>query len=214
MPLLPAVPAQPEGKAPVALFQRSKAMRAALEWRSGSRRRVRHVPTGKSAVSSWRERGAVTRLRAGRNEGAIIELIGAWHLTERRLMGMATLEATRRPAMSRDYGLWLQLIAWIVALILTVFNYFDPNNGIHGSEGAGLVIVSTALGVIASVVLLAGWARPRWFHVLLLVLLLLDVIGTGFAADLLDTLPLLGLMVIALIGWLLHIIIPARRVPA
>ncbi|HTJ57408.1 MAG TPA: hypothetical protein VL418_07600 [Devosiaceae bacterium] len=123
---------------------------------------------------------------------------------------MATLTETRQPAAVQDYGTWLLTLAALVAFVLTIYNYFDRSNGIHGTEGALLVVVSTALMLIAAAVIAAGWARPRWLHGLLDVLIFLDIVGTCFAGYLLESWVLVGLMVIAFIGWLVHVAAPGR----
>jgi len=89
----------------------------------------------------------------------------------------------------------------VLGFLDAVFNYFWTGNGIHGSEGALLVVASTLLMAIA------GWligARVvhGWLRTLLAVLLALDFIGTGLAAYLLEAWILLGLDVLAAIAWL------------
>ena len=66
-------------------------------------------------------------------------------------------------AMTAVWGLSL------FGLIDSLFNYFWTGNGIHGSEGALLVIVSTLLLVLAVGIVLNRWG-PRWLHVTLEVL--------------------------------------------
>ena len=109
------------------------------------------------------------------------------------------------------YGLWLLTAASLIALIDTLLNYFDVGNGIHGTEGALLVIVSTALQVIAALLILFNVLRGGW-RILFEVLIVLDLIGTAAAAYFLEAPILLTLTVIAFIGWLLQLARP--RVPA
>lgn len=111
------------------------------------------------------------------------------------------------------FGLWLLTAATLIALIDALFNYFDASNGIHGSEGALLVIISTALQLIAALLILFNVLRGGW-KVLFEVLIFLDLIGTGIAAYFLEALPLLGLTVIAFIGWLLQLARPRATHPA
>lgn len=111
--------------------------------------------------------------------------------------------------MTQDYvsppargGLWLLGAATLFGLFDAIFNYFWTGNGIHGSEGALLVVGSTLLQLIATGPLL----RPvrgglKW---LFEVLILLDLVGTGLAAYLLEAWILLALTVIALLGFLLQ----------
>lgn len=123
---------------------------------------------------------------------------------------MATLTETRWLSVGvRTYGLWVLALASLIAFAVTIYNFFDKSNGIHGTEGALLVVVSTALMLIASLVISVGRVRPRWFRVLLEVLILLDILGTGLAGYLLESWALVGLMVIALIGWLVYVVTPA-----
>ena len=82
-----------------------------------------------------------------------------------------------------------------------VFNYFWMGNGIHGTEGALLVVVSTLLMAAAAWVLGKNVVQG-WLRTLLVVLLVLDFIGTGVAAYLLDAWILLGLDIVAAIAWL------------
>jgi len=99
----------------------------------------------------------------------------------------------------------------LLALIDSIFNYFWTGNGIHGSEGALLVIVSTLLMALAAGVIGAGWVRGR-LKTLLDVLILLDFLGTALAAYLLQAWILLALMAIGFIAWAIHVTRPYRFV--
>jgi hypothetical protein len=99
-----------------------------------------------------------------------------------------------------DKAMWVVAAAALAGLIVAVLNYFGPHNGIDHTEGALLVVISTALMLVAAVLLY----RLRPIRVLVDILIVLDIIGTGFAAYLLETYLLLALMVIALLGWLAH----------
>ena len=120
---------------------------------------------------------------------------------------MTTQIVRARPtdlAMTAVWGLSL------LALIDSLFNYFWTGNGIHGSEGALLVIVSTLLLTLAGGIVLNRWG-PGWLHVILEVLIVLDFLGTGLAAYLLEAWILLALIVLAFIAWLIHALRPAPR---
>ena len=93
-----------------------------------------------------------------------------------------------------------------IGLALSLFNYFWPANGIHGTPGVLLVIVSTALIFAAAVVTAIDSTRRHWWTIVLNVLIPLGILGTGFAAYLLETDLLLVLMGLAAVGWLLRII--------
>ena len=99
-------------------------------------------------------------------------------------------------ASPRAVGIWVLGIATALALLDSIFNYFWTGNGIHGSPGALLIYFRIVRG---------GWG------VLLEVLIFLDLIGTGVAANLLEARILLVLTVIGFIGWLLQLVREATR---
>ncbi len=68
-----------------------------------------------------------------------------------------------------------------------------------------LVVVSTALMVLAAGSLTLWPAMPRWLRGVLMVLILLDVFGTGLASYMLEAWWLVGAMALALIGWIVHL---------
>jgi len=97
-------------------------------------------------------------------------------------------------------GLWLLVIAALISFIILLIEYFVPHGTIAHSWGALLVVISTALMVIAGA-LIALKAVPHWLAVLFEILIILDIIGTGICAWFLETPVVLALMVVALIGW-------------
>jgi hypothetical protein len=118
---------------------------------------------------------------------------------------------TRNPAKN---GAVLLSLGAAVALGVCFYNYFAPvsllapDSSITGSPGAILVIVSTAILLVFAMLLrrpLAGGLR-----VFLIASALLDIAGTAFAAWLLNSKLLVGIMGLCLIGWLLLL----RRQPA
>src|SRR6185312_713258 len=115
--------------------------------------------------------------------------------------------------MHRAFGNWLLLLSALAALCVAVFEYFWHGNGIHGTGGALIVIVSTALVLAGALVLGRLPERARGMRILLLVLLVVDILGTALAAYLLEAYALLALVVLALVGWAICIAAPgARRV--
>lgn len=108
----------------------------------------------------------------------------------------------------RDYirspgiGLWLLVTASVLALALSLFNYFWTGNGIHGSPGALLVVISSALMLAAAIFLHVAPLIASWLRGTLLTLLALDVVGTAMAAYMLESYLLLSAMAVALIGWI------------
>jgi len=110
-------------------------------------------------------------------------------------------ERSVRPAL---YA-WLLPLAALIGLGAALFDYFYPDNGIHGTGGVLLVIGSTAVMLILALALMRSGGAKRWVHGVLLALLIIDIAGTGLAAYLLEAWWILGAMVIALIGWLIDL---------
>ena len=109
-------------------------------------------------------------------------------------------------ASERRTGAQTLLAAAVAALAVSVFNYFWPDNGIHGSAGALLVIISTLLMAISAAALLLADGVSRSTRGMLVVLILLDIIGTSLAAYMLEADWLIGAMAAALIGWIVHLL--------
>ena len=109
------------------------------------------------------------------------------------------------PASRRDLGTRILLVAGAGGLAIAVFNYFWHDNGIHGTPGALLVVISSALMVGAACVLLFA-AIGRGLRATLIVLIALDIIGTGFASYMLEADWLLAAMAAAFIGLILHLV--------
>jgi hypothetical protein len=88
----------------------------------------------------------------------------------------------------------------VLAFADALFNYFWTGNGIHGTEGALLVVVSTLLMAVAAW-LTGAHIVHGWLRTLLVALLVLDFIGTGLAAYLLEAWILLALDIAATVAW-------------
>ncbi len=119
-------------------------------------------------------------------------------------------------AAGASYGIWILLSGALIGLAEAIFDYFYSGNGIHGTAGVVLVIVATALMVLAAGALTLWPAMSRWVRGVLLFLILLDIAGTGFAAYMLEAWWLVGAMALALVGWVVHFAAdPApRQIPA
>jgi hypothetical protein len=104
-------------------------------------------------------------------------------------------------------AIWLFGVAAAAALAVSVYNYFAPvsllapDASIAGTAGALLVGVSTALLLLAAVVL-GFWQRANIIYWVFVVAALLDIVGTAFAGYMLDSLILVALMAVAFVGWL------------
>ncbi|WP_223146184.1 hypothetical protein [Pusillimonas sp. ANT_WB101] len=112
------------------------------------------------------------------------------------------MTATR---MRQNFGARLLLLGALIGFAVSVFDYFWTGNGIHGTAGLLLVIITSA------VMLILGGALAHWrtsssrTHGILLVLLLIVILGTAFAAYMLEAWWVLGGVTLALIGWLVDI---------
>jgi hypothetical protein len=100
----------------------------------------------------------------------------------------------------RAAGAWLTAAGAAVGLAAALTDYLRRGSGIDHTAGALLVIVSTLLLLAVGLVLASRWPRGG-LRIVLLVLAILDVLGTGVAAVFLHAWALLVLMVVALVGW-------------
>ena len=121
-------------------------------------------------------------------------------------MSANALAETAKP----DSRIWLIAIPSGIGLVLSLIAYLTPHGAVAHSWGAVLVVVATALLLVASL-LIALAEMPHWFVVLLEVLIILDIVGTGGAAYFLETYILLAFMVIALTGWIFHLASASSR---
>jgi quinoprotein glucose dehydrogenase len=112
------------------------------------------------------------------------------------------------PRVRQPFGNWLLFLGALVAFCLALFGYFWKGNGIHGTGGALLVVVSSGLALVGAFVLLQWRDTPRWLRVLVLVLMILDIVGTGVAAWFLETYWLLAFLALALLGWIACVAAP------
>jgi hypothetical protein len=94
------------------------------------------------------------------------------------------------------------LLAGVLGAAAGLYDFYTPATGIDGTGGVELVIASCLLMVFgAAMVLILG---SGLFAGLFLFLLLLDIIGTGVAGYFLESGLILGAMVLAALGWILH----------
>ena len=121
---------------------------------------------------------------------------------------MTVEDPTQQPRSIGRRVMFLLAVLSVIGVIVTLYNYFDASNGIHGSEGALLVIVSTILMLLASLALAFRWPPIRWIRGVLSALILLDIIGTAAAGYLLESWTLLILMIVALLVWLGSFLLP------
>jgi hypothetical protein len=110
------------------------------------------------------------------------------------------------PLSRRNIGMRILLVGAAAALAIAIFNFLWRGNGIHGTAGALLVVISSALMVAASCALVFFDSLGRGWRGALIALIALDIVGTGLAAYFLEAVWLIVAMAVALIGWLLHLV--------
>ena len=108
----------------------------------------------------------------------------------------APIKSLHRP------GIWLLAGSSAAGLLVSCFNYFSLGSGIDHTFGAILVVVSTALSLIASLGL-ATARLPRLLRKIVFGMLLLDLIGTSTAAYFLESWAVVISMGIGFTGWLI-----------
>lgn len=105
---------------------------------------------------------------------------------------------------ARDQGLWLIAIAALLGTAVSLYNYVTPLTGINGTPGAVLVIASTLILVVLALIL--GMDRPGGgLWIFTVIICLVGILGTAFAAYLLNSWALLALMAVCLAGWFIHL---------
>ena len=88
---------------------------------------------------------------------------------------------------TRVYGAGLIWIAGFLGAAVSLFNYFSPESGIADTPGALLVVASSVLVSILGMIIGANRSQRRTSHVIILVACLIVLLGTAFAAYLLES---------------------------
>jgi hypothetical protein len=109
----------------------------------------------------------------------------------------------------RMRGGLLMLLAGLIGAALAAYDYGAAWTGIDHSGGVMLVLASSLLMIFgALMVLVFGSGLVAGIFMFLV---FLDILGTGFAAYMLESELIMGAMAIAAIGWLLRIAGSGRR---
>ena len=112
-----------------------------------------------------------------------------------------------RPA----YGLLLLALAALAGTALSIFNYF-VDIGINHTDGVLVVIATTVIMWIVALIMARARSMWSWLGGIILVLLLIDILGTGIAGWFLESWVLMAFMAVALVGWAAHVAFGPRRV--
>jgi hypothetical protein len=120
----------------------------------------------------------------------------------------------RYPSSYREAGGWLVAAVATLGFLAAVWAYLVPGNGIDHTAGALVVTGSTFLMLVTAVAVFAtGW-RHSATRTILVWLIALDIVCTGLAAYMLEASVLLGLMVVALVAWIVALAAPATPLPS
>jgi len=116
-------------------------------------------------------------------------------------------------ASPRSYrlGAILLLAGALASLLVTLYAYVTPLTGVTGTAGALLVIVASLILILAALVLPA--LKGRGMRNLARVLILLGLLGTGFAGLLLHLWTVPVAMAVGLVGLIIDMTRPARAAP-
>ncbi len=116
----------------------------------------------------------------------------------------------------RHDGGFLIVLGAVLGLAVALYDFFAPtvflapDSAIAWTPGAGLVVFSTFCLLVAGLVL-AGRASNRILIGFLMVGALVAILGTALAAYLLDSLVLVALMGVCLVGWLMRAFTGSNR---
>jgi len=123
-----------------------------------------------------------------------------------------TLPSNSTFSPRRQPGATALAVLAALAFVDSLFEYVSPANGIHGTEGALLVVASTFLMAAAAVLLLTRSVH-RGLRLTFEILIFIDIWCTGLAAYFLENWVLLVLSVLALLAFLAQVIrLPRRNV--
>jgi hypothetical protein len=100
-------------------------------------------------------------------------------------------------------GAWLLTGAAAIGFIIALVDYLFRGSGIDHTGGALLVTGSSLILTLLGLALARAAASGRALHRLLLVLSMVDILGTAVAAWFLHAWGLLAFMVLAFMGWVL-----------
>lgn len=110
-------------------------------------------------------------------------------------------------------GAWMMVAGSGGGLLAALLDYVWRGDGIAFEAGTLLVVVSSAL-LLAAALLLASRAVRRGLAVAFVILAGLDILGTGFAAWMLEANWLLSLTAVAAVGWMINVFFDAQTTQA
>ena len=107
----------------------------------------------------------------------------------------------------RNHGAYLIGMSAAVAFVISLYNFFVLTSAIRHTGGAELAIASTlTILLMSACILVFRRLHAKWERAILYSILLLFILGSIFAAYLLETWTILGLLVISLVGWWIQVL--------
>ena len=104
-------------------------------------------------------------------------------------------------------GSWIITVFGIIGFIVSLYNYYAASSGIQHTAGAELVIITTLVIAVLSILTYAlRKLHTRWQRVVLYIVTIGFLLGTIFAAYLLESTTLVVALLIAVIGWFIQIL--------
>jgi hypothetical protein len=103
-------------------------------------------------------------------------------------------------------GAWLIILASLITMAITVYDYYTPETGLIGTGGVILVAVAALLMFLAALVMAFVPNRSNFVQAFLVVSILLDIIGSFVAGYFLESPVIMAAQALALIGWLMNVI--------
>lgn len=108
--------------------------------------------------------------------------------------------------MHSTRGAWLILLAALIVMAISVYDYYTPETGLIGTGGVILVAVSALLMFLAALVVALVPTRSGFVQGFLVVSILLDIAGSSVAGYFLESPIIMAAEALALIGWLMNVI--------
>src|SRR5688572_19798178 len=106
----------------------------------------------------------------------------------------------------KNLGIGIMILFSSIAFIICLFNFFLPSSPISYSGGAELVIVTTfTIAILSLLLYYFRHANKRWERFCLYSLILGLLLGTAFAAWLLESILLFVVMLMVLVGWFIQL---------
>jgi hypothetical protein len=103
-------------------------------------------------------------------------------------------------------GAWLIILAALIVMAISVYDYYTPETGLIGTGGVILTAVAALVMLLAGLVVAAVPARACFLQWFLVVAILLDIIGSSVAGYFLESPVIMAAEALALVGWLVNVI--------